>query len=134
MIPPIIDTHVAEEKARNGDLDGAVALAESALDDLFGGGGSIFCPPATTVLVQSLLARGTGSDLQKTQAAIDRLATASPSDPGMALIEVTSLRLKALLAQAQGDDAAYWEYRGRYRKMASDLGFEGHIAWAEAMP
>jgi adenylate cyclase len=134
LVPPIIDIHVAEERARTGDLDGAVALARSALDDLYGGGGSIFCPPATTVLVQSLLARGTDSDIQESHAAIDRLAKASPTDPGMALIEVTSLRLKALLAQAHGDEAGYTELRDRYRKIASDLGFEGHMKWAEAMP
>ena len=90
LIPPIIDFHVAEEKARIGDLDGAVALGRSVLDNLYGGGGSIFCMPAATVLVQALLARGTDSDLQEAQAAIDRLATASPTDAGMALIEVTS--------------------------------------------
>lgn len=131
---PIIDTHIAEEMARTDDLDGAVALTRSALDDLYGGGGSIFCPPATTVLVQALLAHGTDSDLQEAHAAIDRLATASPTDPGMALIGVTSLRLEALLAHAHGDDVGYGELRDRYRKMATDLEFEGHIAWAEAMP
>ena len=26
------------------------------------------------------------------------------------------------------------DYRDRYRDMAKSLGFEGHIAWAEAMP
>jgi adenylate cyclase len=130
---PIIDTHLAEETATLGDLDGAIDIARSVLDDLYGGGGSIFCMPATTVLVQALLARGTDSDLHETRAAIDRLAMASPTDPGMALIEVTMLRLTALLAQAQGDDIAYRDFRDRYRKMASDLGFEGHMAWAEAM-
>jgi adenylate cyclase len=134
LIPPIIDFHIAEEKARTGDLDGAIALARSALDDLYGGGGSVFCPPATTVLVRALLARGTDSDLQDANAAIDRLATASPTDPGMAVIEVTSLRLRSLVAHAYGDETGYQELRDRYRKMASDLGFEGHIAWAEAMP
>jgi adenylate cyclase len=133
LVPPIIDTHIAEEKARTGDLDGAITLARSVLDDLYGGGGSLFCPPATTVLVQSLLARASDSDLKETQAVIDRLATASPSDPGMALIEVTSLRLKALLAQAQGNDARYRDFRDRYRKVASDLGYEGHIKWASEM-
>jgi adenylate cyclase len=134
MTLPIIDTHIAEEKARTGDLDGAIALARSVLDDLYGGGGSIFCMPATMVLVQALLARGTDSDLQETRAAIDRLEMASPTDPGMALIEVTTLRLAALLAQAQGDEAGYRGFRDRYRKMATDLGFEGHMVWAEAMP
>ena len=39
----------------------------------------------------------------------------------------------ALLAQACGDEAAYRDYGDRYREMARSLGFEGHIAWAEAM-
>jgi adenylate cyclase len=59
---------------------------------------------------------------------------ASPTNPGMALIEVTTLRLTALLAHARSDESAYRDFRDRYRKMASDLGFEGHMAWAEAMP
>jgi adenylate cyclase len=133
LVPPIIDIHVAEEKARIGDLDGAIALARSALDDLYGGGGSTFCPPAATVLVQSLLARGTDNDIREGQAAVERLAMASATDPGMALIEVTSLRLKALLAQAHADEAEYTELRDRYRAMATELGYEGHMRWAEEM-
>ena len=77
------------------------------------------CPPATTVLVQTLLARGTDSDIQEAQAAIDRLATASPTDPGMALIEVTSLRLKAMLAKAHGDEA-------RLPRLSGSLPRNGH--------
>jgi hypothetical protein len=48
--------------------------------------------------------------------------------------EIWLLRLQALLERARGDDAAYRDYRDRYRDMAKTLGFEGHIAWAEAMP
>jgi hypothetical protein len=44
------------------------------------------------------------------------------------------LRLRALLAQCLDDKAEYIDYRDRYRDMAKTLGFEGHIAWAEAMP
>ena len=40
------------------------------------------------------------------------------------------LRLRALLAHAEGNDAAYRDYRDRYRRMANDLGFEGHMQWA----
>ena len=40
----------------------------------------------------------------------------------------------ALLARTQGDEDSYRDYRDRYRKMATDLGFEGHMKWAEAMP
>jgi class 3 adenylate cyclase len=43
-------------------------------------------------------------------------------------------RLRALLAHAHGDEVAYRDYRDRYRAMATSLGFEGHMAWAEAMP
>jgi adenylate cyclase len=50
------------------------------------------------------------------------------------LFEVPLLRMRALLAQATGDQPGYRDYRDRYRKMATDLGFEGHIALAKAMP
>jgi hypothetical protein len=45
-----------------------------------------------------------------------------------------SARGKALLARAHGDKIGCREFSDRYRKMATDLGFEGHIAWADAMP
>jgi hypothetical protein len=43
------------------------------------------------------------------------------------------LRQRALLAPAHADAAACADLRDRYRDMANTLGFEGHIAWAEAM-
>jgi hypothetical protein len=48
--------------------------------------------------------------------------------------KVWLLRLHALLARAHGNDTAYRDYRDGYRDMAKTLAFEGHIAWAEAMP
>ena len=48
--------------------------------------------------------------------------------------DIWLLRLHALLAQALGDESAYRDYRDRYRAMATELGFEGHMKWAEAMP
>ena len=68
----------------------------------------------------------------KPEAAIDRLANL-PADEGSAMLEITLLRLRALLARARGDDVAYRDLVSRYRAMAESLGFEGHIAWAEAM-
>jgi hypothetical protein len=53
---------------------------------------------------------------------------------GPVIRDIWLLRLRALLARAHGDDKAYRGYRDRYRDMATSLGFEGHIAWAEAMP
>jgi hypothetical protein len=89
--------------------------------------------PATGVLVETLLDRGADGDVAEAENAIERLA-AAPTDPGFVLNEVWLLRLRALLARAHGDDTAYRDYRDRYRDMAKTLGFEGHIAWAEAMP
>jgi hypothetical protein len=48
--------------------------------------------------------------------------------------EIWLLRLRALLARAHGDAEVYNQLRDGYRDMAGSLGFEGHIAWAEAMP
>ena len=58
----------------------------------------------------------------------------APADDGLVIREIWLLRLRALLARAHGDEAAYRDYRDRYRAMATSLGFEGHMAWAEAMP
>jgi hypothetical protein len=48
--------------------------------------------------------------------------------------DIWLLRLRELLARAHGDAATYTHLRDRYRDMATTLGFEGHIAWGEAMP
>jgi adenylate cyclase len=42
-------------------------------------------------------------------------------------------RLRASLARAHGDEAAYRGLVDRYRAMATSLGFEGHTAMAETM-
>jgi adenylate cyclase len=42
-------------------------------------------------------------------------------------------RFTGVLAQARGNERAYQDFRDRYHAMANSLGFEGHIAWAEAM-
>ncbi len=82
--------------------------------------------------METLLDRGTESDVAEAQAAIERLA-AAPADEGLVLRDIWLLRLRALLARAHGDAAAYAHFRDRYRDMARSLGYEGHIAWAEAM-
>jgi hypothetical protein len=89
--------------------------------------------PATGVLVETLLDRGTESDVAEAGAAIERLA-AAPADEGLVLHDIWLLRLRALLARANGDATAYTHFRDRYRAMARTLEFEGHIAWAEEMP
>jgi len=84
-------------------------------------------------LVNMLLERGAEGDLVEAQDVTDRLA-ALPTDEVWTMRDVWLLRLRALLARARGDDdAAYRDLVGRYREKATSLGFEGHIAWADAM-
>jgi adenylate cyclase len=128
-----VDTEIAKEKARTGDLDGAIQLAHTVVDYTFDAGDMLSLGEATRVLVESLIQRGTRADLKEAEAAIDRLA-AEPTDPGFVLFDVPLLRMRALLARARGDDATYAQFRDRYRDMAKTLGFEGHVALAEGMP
>jgi class 3 adenylate cyclase len=131
---PIGDVYSARERARRGDRDESIPLIRAAVDHLCRQGQLLsWGVPATGVLVETLLDRGAESDVAEAEAAIERLASAPTYDdlPGR---DIWLLRLRALLARAHGDDARYREYRDRYRDMARTLGFEGHIAWAEAMP
>jgi adenylate cyclase len=122
-----------ELTAEGGDVQGAIESARRIVDQLFENGEMLTRGAATAALVESLLRRGSDTDLQEAAGAIERLA-AVPTDPGFVLNEVPLLRLRALLARACGDETAYRDYRDRYRELATELGFEGHIAWAEAMP
>jgi hypothetical protein len=131
---PIGEVYLARERARRGDRDNAIPLMRAAVDHLLRHGRLLgWSIPATGVLVETLLDRGADDDVAEAEAAIERLA-AAPADEGLAVRDIWLLRLRALLARAHGDDTAYRDYRDRYRAMARSLGFEGHIAWAEAMP
>ena len=131
---PGVSVYAARERARGGDRDDAIPLMRAAVDHLFREGQLLLWGiPATGVLVETLLDRGEAADVAEAKGAIERLATA-PADEGLVIREIWLLRLSALLARAHGEDTAYRDCRGRYRDMARSLGFEGHIAWAEAMP
>jgi class 3 adenylate cyclase len=131
---PIVNVYVARERARGGDRDGAIPLMRAAVDDLVREGQLLLWGVAATgVLVETLLDRGADGDPAEAEAAIERLA-AAPTDEGLVVRDIWLLRLQARLARARGDDVPYRDFRDRYREMARALGFEGHIAWAEAMP
>ncbi len=127
-----VDIENARQKARVGDVDGAIDTARVAVDFLYESGDMTTRGPAVAALVESLLLRGHDADVAQAEAEIDRLA-AVPTDPGFVLHELPLLRLRALLAQANGDEAAYRDHRDRYRAMATDLGFHGHMAVGAAM-
>ena len=131
---PIVNVYLAREIARRGDRDEAIPLMRAAADHLFRDGRLLaWGVPATGALVETLLDRSADGDVAEAEAAVDRLAGA-PAEEGLVIRDIWLLRLRALLARAHGEDTAYCGYRDRYRDLARSLGFEGHIAWAEAMP
>jgi class 3 adenylate cyclase len=131
---PLVTAYMACERARRGDHDEAIPLMRATVDHLFREGRLLLWGiPATAALVKTLLDRGAADDVAEAEAAIGRLA-AAPADQGLVIRDIWLLRLRALLARAHSNESGYRDCRDRYRDMAKTLGFEGHIAWAEAMP
>ena len=127
-----LEFHAARERFLRGDSDGAIPVMRKVLSDFFEAGQLAYGAAGTALLVEALLDRGTEGDVAEAQSAIDRAAKL-PADEGLVLRDIWLLRLRALVARARGDDDAYRHLANRYRAMAESLGFEGHIAWAEAM-
>src|SRR5271166_398110 len=118
----LINVYLAGERARRGDRDEAIPLMFAAVDQLVREGQlPSWGIPATGVVVETLLDRGAENDVVEAEAAIELLA-AAPADEGLVMRDVWLLRLRALLARAHGDEAAYRDFRDRYRDMARTLG------------
>lgn len=129
---PLIELWLARERARCGECDAAIALARNIDEELHAAGRLGAGVWATGVLAEILLERSTQDDLAEAQKTIDRLASLQAAD-GWAMRDITVLRLQTLLARARGDDAARRRSAADYRAMAESLGFEGHLAWADAL-
>jgi class 3 adenylate cyclase len=130
---PVVDVYIAREQARRGDRDGAISLMSKAVADLNDRGQRGYLVSATAVLVEALLDRGGEGDVEEAESAIEGLAPAS-ADGGFVARDIVVLRLRALIARARGDEMTFRDLVERHHAMATSLGFEGHIAWAEAMP
>ena len=103
---PVVELYTARERVRIGDREDAVSAMRTALDDLFREGQLVHGVWGTAILVETLLDRGADGDVSEAEAAIDRLAVA-PADEGLVMRDIWLLRLRALLARAYGDAAAY---------------------------
>jgi hypothetical protein len=131
---PLVNVYLARERARRGDRDEAIPLMFAAVDHPAREGQLLawgYAIPATGVLVETLLDSGAEADVAEAEAAIEQLA-AAPAEDGLVIRDVWLLRLRALLARARGDDAAYRVLASQHLAMAESLGLEGHIAWASA--
>jgi class 3 adenylate cyclase len=129
---PATELWAGRERARRGDRDAAIPVMREAVDELHHAGRPGYGVWGTGILVETLLERGAQGDVAEAEQLIERLANLR-SNQHSAIRDIWLLRLRALLARARGDDAAYRDLVSRYRAMAESLGFEGHIDWANAM-
>jgi hypothetical protein len=128
----IVDPEFALEKARTGDLDGAIDMVRAVVGGAYESGDMIWRGRATEVLVQLLVQRGSVGDQNEAQAAIDQLA-AVPTDPGFVLHELPLLRSRALLARVRSDESSYRNFLEQHRAKAAAAGFDALIANGDAI-
>jgi hypothetical protein len=128
---PVIDVYIGWGIARGGDNAASLPILRSGVDGVFETGQFGYCGVAR-FLVKELLVHGTEGNVREAEAAIERLAGVQALQ-GLAIQDLTLLELRALLARAKGDAIAHRQLADRYLDMSKSLGFEGHIALAEAM-
>ena len=120
FLVPVPDVWAARETARSGDLDAAIGAMRKAVGEL-----RERCPFyaawGTGVLAETLLERAADGDLAEAQEAVDWLAGLA-TDLDSAMLDITLLHLRALIARARGDDRAY-------RNLVDSLSRHGGIAW-----
>jgi class 3 adenylate cyclase/ABC-type transport system involved in cytochrome c biogenesis ATPase subunit len=129
---PMAEVSAARGRAMRGDRDGAIPILRRAVTDVLEAQQLTNGFIATIALVDVLLARGTEDDVAEAEGAIARVERLLP-DEGLVLRDISLLGLRTLILRARGNDVAYRESVTRYRSMAKSLGFDGHIAMAEAM-
>lgn len=129
---PVIDVCIARERARSDDRDSAITAMRAAVDELYADqrmGWTVF---ASAAFAEALLERNAEGDVSEAREHAERLAKLL-AEQHSAVVEIALLRVRALLARAAGDDTGYRELVTGYRTMAHRLGFEGHMAKADAM-
>jgi adenylate cyclase len=130
----ISDVELARERARSGDKDAGIEELAAVFDrEMTSGGMALMHARVGEFLVEALLGRGTPVDFAAADAVVETIG-AIPVEEGFVWYELPLLRMRAMLARAGGDEAGYCRYRDQYRTRAHELGFEGHIDTAAAMP
>ncbi|MEZ0339544.1 AAA family ATPase [Mycobacterium sp. pV006] len=114
---------LARSMAQRGDLSGAINNVRGSISDMRAAGEVLSMGVATSILVESLVKRGSAGDLAEATAAVDQLSSATAAS-GLALYRVPMLRLRALLAEAVGDDDGRHTYLDRARAAAATSDYE----------
>ncbi|AKK26570.1 AAA family ATPase [Mycobacterium sp. EPa45] len=129
---PITTLVAARERARFGDPDAALPSMRAALDILYREDRWGWLIAGLGILVETLVERSSDGDLTEAEEAVKVLEASRPQHDS-AILDITILRLRTMLVKARGDESTYRLMANNYLARATSLGFEGHIAWAEAM-
>lgn len=129
-IVPLLNAYLAFGLADQGHEDLAVARLRVIADDMLRDGHLTNVEVTLSFLAEVLLSQG---HLDEAAEQIGRLTTVG-HDLDWVTRDLIVLGLRTRLAKARGDGSGYRELRDRYRAMAADLGFEGHVQWANALP
>lgn len=128
---PLAQLFVAREQVRRGDRTG-IPVMLAAVGQLLDAGRTGWSVCGIDLVVQVLLDLGSADEVTVAAELVERLDSLAVGQ-GSAICDITLTRLRALLARAHGADSAYRELVIRYRARAESLGFEGHVAWADAL-
>jgi adenylate cyclase len=128
---PYIEGVFAKERAAGGDLDGAIESARSILSRMSDSGEKMSRGGVAATLIELLLTRGGAADLREVHDVMDSIAELS--SPRYALDQMVSCLVHTIVAQVEGNEAAYRDFAEHFRTVATSLGAEGFVAIAEAM-
>ncbi|MEZ0358149.1 adenylate/guanylate cyclase domain-containing protein [Mycobacterium sp. SA01] len=126
---PVTQMFAARQRAKFGDRDTAIPVIRDALATLREQRSLGWIVAGVAILVEALAERRADGDLAEAHDALAGLDDLY-FDHGSAIVDITRLRLRALLARARDEDDQYRQLASDYRAMAESLGFEGHMAWA----
>jgi class 3 adenylate cyclase len=127
---PLCDIYLALERAEHGEVDAAIEQWRVIAEKMESAGHFNNIDLPFMFMAEQLISRG---DFDEATREIERL-TLLAADHKWRSREIAALRLRVMLARARGDYSAYRELRDRYRAMANELGYEGHMKWAAELP
>ncbi|MFN8073407.1 MAG: adenylate/guanylate cyclase domain-containing protein [Mycobacterium sp.] len=122
---------VGAEQIRFGDRERALPVMRRAIEELIRTRRIGYCVATAPTLVEILLEGGSDGEIEEARQLIESLS-ALQAEHDSAMLEVTLMRLRALVAAAVGDPD-FTALTERYHAKAVSLGFQGHLAWAQVL-
>ena len=124
FLVPVADLFAARERARRGGRDAAIPVMRQAVNELQQAGRPFYGVWGTGVLVETLLECCAEGDLAEARETIDRLVNVR-GDQGSAILEITLVRLRALLAGravTMLPTGTWWDNIARWRNRLASTG------------